>query len=281
MKMKLPDLSSRLDPVAAEILTIINQITEIRRFPFFIVGAAARDLFFKSRRATIDLDIGIQVATWRLYDELFNELIKTGHFKRTGTAHRILYVYSTSEHPVDILPFGSISESNGIISWPDKKQMSILGFEEAYQNSYTIKTGGSTNKIIRVASPVGLVIMKFISWSESTDRAEKDAQDLELMFSDYYSIFNNSERVFDYPEIMRSVNFDLQRAGTVLLGKDAGTILKENITAQTIRSIIENEVDTSKSKLAIDMMAKTRINEDEYEQKIQMLRDFQTGMDLQ
>jgi predicted nucleotidyltransferase len=278
MKKKLTDLSARIDPETAEILAIISHSAERNNIPFFMVGATARDLFFKSRRATIDLDLGIQIATWQLYDTLFEELVKTGHFRKSGTVHRLHFIKSDFEFPVDIVPFGCISEANGIISWPDKKQMSILGFEEAYQDSYTVKIGESIEKTIQIASPVGLVIMKLIAWSESTDRAEKDAQDLELMFSDYHAIFDNSERMFDYPEIMNVTGFDLQRSGTVLLGKDAASILKENETGKVIRSIIGNELNTSKSKLAIDMMAKNRFSENEFDMKLQMIRDFETGL---
>lgn len=104
-----------------------------------------------------------------MYETIISELLQSGHFKTSSKAHRILY--EKLDYPVDIVPFGGVSDKMGTISWPDR-EMSILGFEEAYRDSFEIIIGSSTGKTIRVASPVGLVIMKFVSWSESIDRAQ-------------------------------------------------------------------------------------------------------------
>ena len=133
---------------------------------------------------------------------------------------------------------------------------------------------------MRIASPVGLVIMKLISWTESPDRAQKDAEDLNLIFSEYYSLFNNIDRIYESSEILGLVEFDLQRSGTVLLGKDVAAILK-NDTEETIQSIIEKETsETCNNKLALDMMRANRFKEGEFERKLQMINDFKTGMNL-
>jgi len=133
---------------------------------------------------------------------------------------------------------------------------------------------------VRIASPVGLVIMKLISWTESPDRAQKDAEDLNLIFSEYYSLFNNIDRIYESSEILGLVEFDLQRSGTVLLGKDVAAILK-NDTEETIQSIIEKETsETCNNKLALDMMRANRFKEGEFERKLQMINDFKTGMNL-
>ena len=179
---------------------------------------------------------------------------------------------------MDIIPFGGISEKDGTITWPDDNKMSIIGFEDAYQDCYEAKI--SEGKIIKVASPVGLAIMKLISWSESSDRAQKDAEDLDLIFSEYYSLLNNVDRIYEIPEILELVDFDLQRSGTVILGKDTAAILK-NDTEKVIHSIIEQETnDSSNYKLVLDMMRANRFKENEFERRLQMINDFKTGLNL-
>lgn len=275
MKKNLLDLSDKLDAVAVEIIESISTVADANSISFFIIGATARNLFFDSRRTTIDIDFGIHIATWKMYDKIIGELIRTGHFIKSNQVHRIFY--KENKYPIDIVPFGRISKSDGTISWPDK-DMSTLGFDEAYHDSYEIKINPTTDTVIRVASPVGLTVMKLISWSESIDRSEKDAQDLDLILSGYFSILTNSERVFEYPDIMNSAEFDLQRSGTILLGKDVSTLLKKNETGKVIQSIMKTESQIT--KLAIAMMSKNRVIDNEFEHKLQMINDFKTGLNL-
>jgi len=282
--MKLLDLSKRIDPLLVEVLEAISKAAVECAIPFFIVGATARDIFFdllhniKPRRATFDLDLGIHIAAWKSYDALLHTLLSTGDFKKALAPQRVYYF--KNNFPIDIMPFGPLSGPNGIITWPDKKQMSILGFEESYRNCYTIKVTKTAESFIRVASPIGLTIMKLIARAESTDRAEKDARDLEMIFANYHSLFENEVRIFDFPDILELVHFDVQRSGTVLLGKDASAISSKE-TKKAIQAIIQNETkDNGISKLAIDMMNKNSPNEKEFENKLQLINDFKTGFFL-
>ncbi len=276
MKKNFLNLLNKIDSITAEILDIIISFTEKNKAPFFIVGATARDLYFESKRATIDLDIGIHLTAWESYHKILNGLLETGKFKKSEVLHRIYYI--RDDYPVDIVPFGGISEKDGTITWPDENKMSIIGFEEAYQDCYEARI--SEGKIMKVASPVGLVIMKLISWSESSYRAQKDAEDLDLIFSEYCSLPNNIDRIYEYPEILELVDFDLQRSGIVLLGKDTTTILK-NDTRKVIHDIIEKETnDSSGCKLSLDMVRAHRFKENEFERKLQMINDFKTGLNL-
>ncbi len=242
MKKKL-STSLKIDATVAEILDILSTIAEKARIPFFVVGATARDMFFESRRATIaQLDLGIQIATWKLYDELMSNLFKTGYFNKTETSHRI--IYKKYEYPVDIVPFGLISESDGNIIWPDNNKMSILGFEESFQNCYEIEI--SKSKFISVSSPVGLFIMKLISWSENSDRSENNAQDIDLILSNYHSILDNSSRVFDeLSDLLIKFEYDIQRSGCALLGKDTLLVLQQTTTFNVIKKIIDYSTNES------------------------------------
>jgi len=272
MIKNLPGLLNKINPDIIEILTSIGFITTKCDIPFFVVGATARDVFFSSRRSTIDLDLGIQISSWDLFYQLIDALVKTDLFRKSDLTHRIYYI--KHNYPLDIIPFGSIIDTDGLITWPNEIKMSILGFEEAFKNCYELQI--ETN-IIRVVSPVGLAAMKIISWADSIDRAQKDAQDLDLIFSEYYSIFNNSERIFEYPDILKFANFDIVRSGIVLLGKDIAEILNKN-TLKKIKSIVDRETDVNSDyRLAYGMLPLRMINEP-IENKLQMLIDFKTGL---
>ena len=285
MTKKFLDLSGRIDPLLAEILHLISDISVQNGIQFFIVGATARDIFFellhkiKSRRATLDLDLGIHIAAWSSYESLLKKLTESGHFRRSNIPHRLHYY--KEEYPVDIVPFGEISKADGTITWPDKERMSTLGFMDAFNDCYQVKFTENSNITVPVASPAGLIIMKLISWSENKNRAEKDAQDLELIFSHYHNLFENTARLFDYPEILESVQFNVQRAGTVLSGKDTSVILKDENAKNVISKVLSNETrENITSQLAIDMMTKNRLNESEYEERLQQIIDFKAGFYL-
>lgn len=85
MKKKFVNLSNKLDAVAVEIIEIITTVASTKDNPPFIVGATARDLFFNSIRATMDLDLGIHIASWEMY-----ETIKNVHTGATPFTFRIL-----------------------------------------------------------------------------------------------------------------------------------------------------------------------------------------------
>lgn len=285
MKKNSLHLLNKINPLTVEILELISNITIGLNVPFFIVGATARDIFFeqlhniKTSRSTLDLDLGIHIAAWESYHLLMNRLLQTGKFTKSNILHRIYY--TKDNYPIDIVPFGVISGENEIITWPDKQQMSTSGFKAAYQDCYEIKISVNPDRVIPVASPVGLVVMKLISWNESKDRAQKDAQDIGLIFSNYHSLFQNKEKIFDFPEILDMVQYDIQRAGTVLLGKDTASILKDRNTRITIESILDRETsESATSKLAIDMMNRFSLDENEFDRKLQMLNDFKAGVDL-
>ena len=72
---------------------------------------------------------------------------------------------------LDILPFGTVYDAKGVILWPVKNEMSIVGFEETFKNSIEISFINSS-KSIQVTSLTGLAV-KQISWSDSSDRRKE------------------------------------------------------------------------------------------------------------
>jgi predicted nucleotidyltransferase len=262
-----------MDPFIIEILSDISISSEKTDTPFFIVGATARDLYFKSSRSTIDLDLAIQVKSWKSFFEIQEELLKSGHFSKSDKLHRILYF--KNNYPVDFVPFGLPSEPNGIITWPENKQMTILGFEEAYKNCIEIECSNIKSGKLHFASPVGLVIMKLISWNDSFDRNQKDSEDLELIFSNYQHLI--SEEIYEHPPILESVRYDLKRSSIILLGKKTAEILNSD-TANAIKSILENQTDLdSDLRLVHNMSQMNGFREERINCNLQMLNDFKTG----
>ena len=154
------------------------------KIDFFIIGATARDIFFseifgiKTIRASIDCDLAIRVRSWQEYESLLKELLKDNRFqKEEKTFHRFLFQKNTY---LDIIPFGAIANHSNKIQWPPDFRiiMSVMGFEEAYRASITIRLSDKSFGEVKICSPAGLAVMKIISWSNSYPIRNQDAKDL-------------------------------------------------------------------------------------------------------
>jgi len=129
----LLDLSGKIDPASLALFETLSETAGSLGFPFFVVGATARDLIFEvghglpSKRATLDRDFGVRVSGWDEFSNLKKSLLAFGHFKETKETQRLLY---RDEILVDILPFGGIADAKGEIRWPPDEDvvMSMVGF---------------------------------------------------------------------------------------------------------------------------------------------------------
>jgi predicted nucleotidyltransferase len=116
------DLSKNIDPVIVDCIKSVKNVADDLGIDFFVVGAAARNLILgqyyglPTGLQTRDIDLGITVIDWKLYEKMKDRLISTGSFSPDKKiVHRLKY---KNEYPVDIIPFGSVEKSGGLISWP-------------------------------------------------------------------------------------------------------------------------------------------------------------------
>ena len=76
MKRNLLDLSGKIDRVRLLAFEKVSKVANSLGVPFFIIGAAARDLILMNGhniptiRATLDIDFGVQVPSWDQYSKL-------------------------------------------------------------------------------------------------------------------------------------------------------------------------------------------------------------------
>ena len=107
---------------------------------------------------------------------MVNKLEKSG-FSSTTIEHRFNYKSIPS---IDIIPFGAISLPELSIKWQGKelKEMSVLGYEECYEDSILVRICEGPIVDVRIASPRGLVLLKLISWEDAFPSRARDAIDI-------------------------------------------------------------------------------------------------------
>ena len=164
-------MTGKFDRQTVAFFEELVRITRNLGIPFFVVGAAARDILLEHlhgiepQRATADIDIGILVSGWEQFHGLKDALIKSAGFKPGRQEHRLVHPAGI---PLDIIPFGQLAKGTTSITWPPDHviEINIAGFLECYQNAVEVKISTDPGVVIKVASLAGLAILKIISWDE-------------------------------------------------------------------------------------------------------------------
>lgn len=243
---------SRLDSQVLEFLLHLDSVITQLGIDFFLVGAQARDIYLlqlrgeASTRKTLDYDFGIRVASWDQFFETKSALIATGRYAEIkGSPQRLKYKQSIL---LDLLPFGQIESPTGIITWPGDypQSMSTMGFQEAYESSIPVVIQDNPIFTVRVCSVPGLIALKLIAWEERAEGSAKDAQDIVSLIKAYL-FGENSERLYlDEQDILNDPDFDFDRAGARLLGRDISRVVSEPIKQHLVRLLLrETQVSFS------------------------------------
>lgn len=224
-------------------------------------------------RATSDIDIAIQVASWADYETLTNDLIRLRGFSATEKPYR----FQLEETLLDIIPFGKIADVHNKIAFPPEHRilMSIVGFQEAFGSSVLFRISTNPDVDIKVCSLEGLAILKLIAWDEKYPDRSKDAQDLRLIM-DGYEEAEQFERLYQEEQIiLEEEGFDNNLACIRLLGRDLGSIASRD-ALEMIGSILESE--KKQHKLARDMIQGLGLFDDEFENVLQKIGKLLQGL---
>lgn len=277
------DISDRTDP---DSISVLGNITEVARelgIPFFVLGAFARDVIFEhihdipTARATKDIDIGVEVARWEDFDRLTNTLVARGHLMATQQPHR--FESSSSSTPVDIVPYGAISDDTMYISWPPNHErvMSMLGFEEAYRSAITVRLSKEPSLEVLVPSMAALTLLKIISWDDAYPRRSRDAEDLFFMLQNcgkakFMEIYESHE------QLLEQEGYDPDLAAIRLLGQEIAQLGCMG-TQQALQNILVRESDENgELKLLRDMNKETSMRNSRFEHALRQLKKLLQGM---
>lgn len=233
------------DPDLVDLLRLVHETCMRCGVDYFVAGAMARDLILyhafgeKPGRLTRDVDLGIQVNDWDQFSALKIALIQTGQFSGVADQqHRLLYQQGLL--PLDLVPFGKIQTSAGMIAWPPGGDMvmSVAGFAEARRAALSVEI--VPGFAVAVASIPSLAILKLVAWNDRNAETNKDASDLLLLTKSYASI-GNLDRLYESERVLlQEHDYNPDLAGAALLGKDAAMICLYE-TAQIIQGILSTQ----------------------------------------
>lgn len=280
MSKNLLNISGKISTPVVSIYALIAEVAEQNNVPFFIIGATARDIIFeyvygiKAPRATRDIDLAVNVATWDDFKQLNDQLIATEEFSPTRMSQRLIY---QDKIPVDIVPFGAI-ETNGHIDWPPDHtiEMSVQGFSEAYNATIIIRFQDVPVLDIHVVSPVALVILKLMAWKERRHQHSKDALDLVFLLTEYINADNIERVAEEHPDLLLEDDFDYEICSARLLGRDIAVIASIT-TKQTIDELLAGETgEQEQYNLAEAMLS--RDESSKFDRNLNLLNALKKGL---
>ena len=238
-----------VDPVTCRILRLSDHATAAAGSRYFVAGAAARDLMLVNAfgmtpgRATRDIDFGIAIESWNQLEMIQRALIGSNECEAPSTNGQRLFWRPAGVAdgiPVDIIPFDGVASGRKTIAWPPRGDvvMNVAGFEEAFDSSARMRI--EADLVVRIASIPGLAVLKLIAWKDRRQENNKDATDLHRLLTAYADA-GNLDRIYgEELALLERVEYDMELAGSELLGRDAARICQKETHSQ-ISGILSSE----------------------------------------
>lgn len=234
-----------LDAATFALLKAVAKAAAELKIEWMVTGAAGRVLLLEGvyglpqGRATRDVDLGIMVASWDQYRALVDRLRRDDRFQ--PDPKQLQRLRFGDEGLLDLVPFGEIESANRTIHWPPDNDfaMSVIGFREAYADTVSVKLDGLN---VPVISPVGLVLLKLVAWSER-HRAQprKDAADLAYVLRHFGAILTEQVLFDEYFDAVEASGFDVDLAASRVLGRKIATLAEQD-TRAFVLSLLEGEL---------------------------------------
>jgi predicted nucleotidyltransferase len=212
---------------------------------WMVTGAAGRVLLLEGvyglpqGRATRDIDLGIMVESWDQYQVLVNRLRQDDRFQPDPKQQqRLLFA---GDGMLDLVPFGEIESSDRLIRWPPANDfaMSVIGFREAHTDTVDVQLNDLT---VPVVSPVGLMMLKLVSWSERhLAEPRKDAADLAYVLRHYSRILTEPVLLGEYYEVVETSGYDIDLAASRVLGRKIASLAQED-TREFLSGLLEEQL---------------------------------------
>ncbi|MHB8347397.1 MAG: nucleotidyl transferase AbiEii/AbiGii toxin family protein [Acidiferrobacterales bacterium] len=239
-----------VDPVVRAILREVDRIAGELGLEYFVAGATARDILLTHVhglnivRATRDVDFAVAVENWQQFEDIKAALTAEGRFDASqNVPQRLHYCLSDAGpgYPIDIIPFRGVEQPPNTVAWPPEMTvlMSMTGYEEALTAAAEVQI--DDNLVVPVISLPGLVVLKLFAWRDRGAGNSKDAQDLVTLFHQYGNAGNQDRLYGREIGLLEAVDYDLDLAGSGLLGRDVRKIAAPTTLAQML-SLFDNPI---------------------------------------
>ena len=236
-----------------KVLGDFARATSKLNLPYLVVGAGARVLLsmekdFSPGRLTTDWDLAMPCPDWPTFDSLRDSLTSgtAAPFEVTGTIHRLRH--RATDVLIDLIPFGGIESSPGVLIWPSGEEFDVSGFSAALLGSEELNLKHGT---VLVTSFPFQVVLKAQAYLQRREQGKThDVVDLVWVLRNYGD--GREERIFDEAyEAISHHSLEPETWGAILLGLDLRLMSAERLTP--LRAVL-NELKNEESKACTDAL---------------------------
>lgn len=235
-----------IDPLTVAVMREVDTLVKENKLKYFVCGAIARDILLQhvygidTGTATADVDFAVAVQNWEQFWDIKTRLIATGRFELANKMAQRLYYKTNAQsrgYPLDIIPFRGVELPSHSIAWPSDMDtvMNVIGYEEALATAFEVQI--ENGFVVPVISLPGLALLKLFAWADRGINNPKDARDLLLLFRKYADAGNQDRLYGEDIDVMQAVEYDVDLAGSRLLGRDVRAIAAEVTREQIIKLI--------------------------------------------
>jgi len=241
--------------------TVFNHIDEVMAehgVPYYLIGATAIALEFlesgrKAPRGTKDIDFAMMVPSLQIHESIVARLVERGF--RKAKAPWTLY-FEVENIAIDLLPFGQIAEKDTADFNERYADLHILGLglKEVLGDAKSIVI---EEKIAKIPSLEGMVLLKLIAYSDGPEERENDTDDILRIIEIYYD--QEWEQITEsHFDLLDMEEFDELKIAAEVLGRNSRIHLSKNKKLEErILSIVNTELEgNEESRLVIEWAQK-------------------------
>lgn len=217
-----------LDPVLVRVLARVDSAARNLGAPYLLTGAMAREILLvfvhglPRGRATRDADFGIQVEDWASFESFRQVLLEGAGFEADPAIQHRLYTRAEAfgvRMPVDLVPFGPLESPDGIIRWPQDKDvvMDVRGFHVGMGNAQSIEV--EPGLVVPIPQVEAMILMKALAWKDrGAVTRGRDAVDLVELLERGEDLIGLEALYDNHLETVERNGGDPRLAGAEVLG---------------------------------------------------------------
>lgn len=248
-----------------DVLLAVNECCLKLGIDFYILGALARDVWFKEQgiaaSGTKDVDFAVLLSETDQFYQLKEKLIKENNYTQSKDNQYVLI--APNGFQIDILPFGAIEVEDGVIvEGEGLKKIKVNGFKEVYLTSvkqvYVLE-----DKQFKVATLPGIFLLKLIAFDDRPEHRQNDPVDCINIIKNYFNI--ESDLIWDKHNDLFGDNGPLEMVASRVIGREISKPLNEDskLRERTI-NILKNHISLGhKSNFILKMAAYTYMGTEE------------------
>lgn len=238
-------------PFFKEVFDIIDEVMLRLDVSYYLIGASAIALELlkdgiKPSRGTKDIDFAIMISSIQEFETIVEELANYGFNKVEAPWTLYNDEYNVA---IDLLPFGEIEEKFTENFNNRYTDLHVLGFSEVLQYPETVQI---EEKMVRVPSLPGMVILKLIAWSDRPEERNSDLGDILRIIEHYFSLNLDDIVEFHNDIFPEEGKLDQLKIAARVLGRKARPFLDISpaINERILKTINDNVIKVENSEIA-------------------------------